>query len=859
MIRCFFIAVVLWTISTAGFAQPSSHERAAIRLIHKQKWQKAESHLRRSLGKQPVNALARYLLSTLFFAPENPKHNTDSAYHHVLAAIEDFGLESARSRERMMRWDVDSLALLRQRDRVDSAAFEAVRVCGTEVAFIDFLRDHPFAPQRSEAIALRNKAAFENAVKINTYGSYYEFLGKYPNAVEAPRARKAYEKLVYESATADGRLSSFEQFLREHPDSPYRAEVERNIFELSTASGDPAAFVDYLSNYPECRYARIARNVLFYLVPPDFGDGQHLNDSLRHVLRLQESYLVPFLEEGRFGLMDKDGRSVVPPIIGDLDDSYRCGNITEEILVMADSIIGRNGQVIFLGNTREIDDIGAGFLTVTADDGKYVIHKSGLVAHRNVDDARVVGNRLLAVERGGRWSLFGLTGRPLGNAPWEGFRVHENVVLLRRNDHWHATAIDQLFSDGQSNHEAAGPFDDMQALPDGRLLVSYDGKKGIIGQDLGTIIPFSEDDINPSFFGYTTTSGEGKTLYRHDGLRVGAFDDLMVHDPWVLAMKDSLWYVVDMANGRVLEPGHESPAFEGPFLITHFNDTATVHFGPQHLERFAGTLHPTFVPGKDSTAFLVVDDGEERTVYDIGGIPLFTTGADDIQHTGGRIFTVVRRGKKGLMRADGKLLLPMEYDAIGDVRGQMVSLLRNMKFGIWNVTTGQLIPPQYDKNIRRYHDALLVAYKDGGYGFVDWNNQPKSDFVFDEVTYWNDTSAWVRRGPYWALYAMERDSVVTDRIKSIRMVRDDSEERLAIVHAADGYGVMSSTAGTVIPPTFSDLVNVGSGEQPLYFTEKHVAEASVFVVIYYDRNGKFLRRAIYDDADEYEKIYCRDH
>jgi hypothetical protein len=50
---------------------------------------------------------------------------------------------------------------------------------------------------------------------------------------------------------------------------------------------------------------------------------------------------------------------------------------------------------------------------------------------------------------------------------------------------------------------------------------------------------------------------------------------------------------------------------------------------------------------------------------------------------------------------------------------------------------------------------------------------------------------------------------------------------------------------------------VGSADEPLYFTEKHVSEASVFVVIYYDKNGKMLRREVYEEADDYEKIYCQ--
>jgi hypothetical protein len=91
------------------------------------------------------------------------------------------------------------------------------------------------------------------------------------------------------------------------------------------------------------------------------------------------------------------------------------------------------------------------------------------------------------------------------------------------------------------------------------------------------------------------------------------------------------------------------------------------------------------------------------------------------------------------------------------------------------------------------------------------------------------------------------------------MIRDSPDEKLAIVQQDAAYGVLSNKRGTVIPLSFSDLVNLGSSEEPLYFTEKHVSEAAVFVVIYYDKNGKFLRSEVYEESEDYEKIYCPDN
>jgi hypothetical protein len=78
-----------------------------------------------------------------------------------------------------------------------------------------------------------------------------------------------------------------------------------------------------------------------------------------------------------------------------------------------------------------------------------------------------------------------------------------------------------------------------------------------------------------------------------------------------------------------------------------------------------------------------------------------------------------------------------------------------------------------------------------------------------------------------------------------------------IVKKDNLMGVMSTRRGIVIPLNFSDIINVGSPETPMYFTEKHVHEASLFVVIYYDDQGRFLRKEVYEQ-DDYDKIYCQD-
>jgi hypothetical protein len=230
---------------------------------------------------------------------------------------------------------------------------------------------------------------------------------------------------------------------------------------------------------------------------------------------------------------------------------------------------------------------------------------------------------------------------------------------------------------------------------------------------------------------------------------------------------------------------------------------------------------------------------------------------ETIQHAGGNFFIVSKKEKKGLIEQEGKMVLPIEYDALGPVSNQSISLLKAQRFGLFNVLTRKLVKPSYEKNVVPYKQNLLIGFREGRQGFIDWDNKPHTKFEFEDVKYWNDTIALVRKNKMWEMLDLFTGEVVLTDVRELIPVRETAGEKLYIMNQNNLFGVLSSVRGKIIPFSFSDLVNVGSTEEPLYFTEKHVSEASVFVVIYYDRNGKMLRREVYEEADDYEKIYCQ--
>jgi hypothetical protein len=99
--------------------------------------------------------------------------------------------------------------------------------------------------------------------------------------------------------------------------------------------------------------------------------------------------------------------------------------------------------------------------------------------------------------------------------------------------------------------------------------------------------------------------------------------------------------------------------------------------------------------------------------------------------------------------------------------------------------------------------------------------------------------------------------VEIDRVKDFATISDTSTEKCMLIRRENLYGVISSERGIIIPTAFNGINNVGTDENPLYFTRKDVKEAQIQVVIYYDQFGKLIRKQVYEET-EFEKIVCED-
>ncbi|HEY9049041.1 MAG TPA: WG repeat-containing protein [Ohtaekwangia sp.] len=840
-----------------------STERSAISNLSKQRWERVYEPLRKVLKKDSINATARYVMARYFFTAGNPAFQVDSAHQYITDALHNYTLSPLKEREKMKRFPLDSIIIIRLSERIDSAAFSRAQKINTEEAYIFFLKSFSTAMQQGQAVALRDEAAFHAARKENTYQAFDFFIGKYPQAQQVTEAKALYEKLLYEDKTHDKRLQSYKTFLQMYPQTPHRAEVERNIFEIATASGTLQSFADYVEQYPQSTYANKARAIVYHLLPEE-QQARPLpatlqSDSINHVYQLERLYLVPFLHKNAFGFMDAEGREVIAAESEDLDPIYRCGNIDEDVLVLPGKVVSRDGSLVYKGEVKSVDDLGAGFLLIENERCTKVIHKTGFnPGDPCVDDATVLSGKLLAIKKDNHWSVRTFTGRQLLGFDWDEITVTGDVVILRRDRKYWLVTTDAISATAdQVPLKLKDAFEEVKPWPNGRVWARAGKFEGVFDQHLQVYIPFREQNLYSTFFGGVARTTSQWSMFNYNGEVSGIYDTVVVNKPWVAARSVAGWRLAEPLYHPSIASLYDSVIFAGTLAIGMRNDSMLVFRENQThpLLKVKGPARIEFIPGQDSSSFFLLEQGDKKILFNHKGQKLFLLAFDRIQYAGKNIFIVTKKDKKGLVTTDGKPLLPVEYDAIGSLSEGTVSLLKARKFGLFDVVQKKLVKPEYSKNLSAYTPTVLVAMKGGLFGFIGWDNKPISAFEFSDIKPWSDSLVWGKKGTSWILYNLKTRKVALDNIKSIHLITDKPEEKLAIIQQDDDYGVIHNKRGIVIPLNFTDIVNVGSADRPMYFTEKHVEEASIFVVIYYNSEGKLLRKEVYEH-DDYERIYC---
>lgn len=852
----FFIFFVLY-FPVLGQISP---EKLINGTVDKGKWQKVEQNLRKALSKDSMGPEAHYLLSLYYFAPTNPVFNLDSAYSYSKTSWKTFCLSSGHDRERLKRIPLDSLLLSRLTERIDSASFEKAKRLNTEIAYQYFIDLHPAAHQVSSATELRDEVAFLEALKVNTWNSFLKFIVTYPGSHRNGEAVKRYDKLLFDDKTKDQRLASYIKFVQQFPESPYRLLAIRILFEMSTASGTIESFRWFIENYPSSVWSKTAKNILYKIQSAgqeNIFDVSWTTDSLKQIEQLNSSYWVPILKSGLYGFIDDHGVEMIAPKFEKISDDYRCGGMLDRVLVTSRGLIARNGAILWRGQVQDAKDLGLGYIMISTDSGSYVIHESGFrIGSTIVQGAQLLANHFVGLLKNKKWAVYSLAGKVLLPFSFDEIVVHDSLIVLVRGGKQILTTPDRLGSVTlRTGLKEDFVFDEIRRWGRQQYWVRNGVLEGVINADLNFVIPLDRQVLRKTSFGFLRGKEDKFYIKGIRKLESTPYKSVQERAGWVrLLTPEGRHFLYD--KGFELLTEGDSIWFQGQLAFLMSNDSVKAFLPSGQRLSFLGTSSFQFKEYRDSSAWLVLEDKKKKSVFDAAsGVKLFTLEFEQIEAVSPNIFLVTRMNKKGLISEAGKIVLPIEYDAIVAGDNNSFSLLKDKKFGWFDSRTNLLIKPTYERNIKPYNDRLRMAFKEKGYGFLLSDGKPLGTFEWDDIQYWNDSVAWVKKSFQWMLFDIRAQRVRLDRIRSFVVVRDTPSEKIFLVRQDNAFGVISNRLGTIVPIQYSDIVNLGSLEVPLYFTERHIEEAGISVVIYYDQRGKIIRKQAME-AEEFEKIYC---
>jgi len=838
-------------------------ERIAWNRLQAGKWESAHRLLKKSLRKDSTNLEAIYVLSTWFFTPSNPNFQIDSAHYYTNKTIKNYDTLTLRDKERLLRFPIDSMVLRNLLGKIDSAAFERAKQRNTESGYIEFIQSFPTAVQINSAIELRDEVSFLEALKENTYQSYRAYLLRYPQSLRAGDATERYEKLLFEDKTKNRRLADFKSFLKEYPASPYADESHRQVFEIATASGEPEDFINYLKEYPPGKYEKFVCDILFHIYKEreETIPVSVLTDSLKRVKELDSRFWIPFLKNGLFGFMDQSGAEVLAPQFQDVRDEYKCGTIVDDILSLPDGYFSRTGKKI-ANYTASIHSIGSGFITIDEQSCIQLIHKSGRVIISDCyEEYKMIDDNFIAAMRNGYYTLYTLVGRKIVLPGITQVTVAEGIILLTRSEKKIINTAKQLaaLADGNSFHNEL-VFDEVLVVDKNLLLVRNSGLEGILDTNLQYVVPLGRHTLAKTLFGLIESENGRSSIHGLSSeLENKSFDEIRYYQNW-LVLRDLLnVQLFDLPSKKMIEANADSVWFERNLAFVKLGNATKVYLSATHSIDLQPDSKISFIASRDSVQFFFTESKKKKTVFSLSkGDPVFTTEFDLVESLGTDYFIVSKGTRKGVLGRNGKPVVPVEMEAIILTDKDHLSLLKDKKFGLYDLRAKKYFKPVYERNLVFLDHKNLVVYKDGFYGVMNLDAKPVTEFEFSEIQAWTDSVIWVKKDFQWKLLNYFTQEVILDRVKDFSWINNTQAEKIAKVHRENYYGIMSNIHGAVVQASFTDIINLGTADQPFYFTEKQVEEAGIFVVVYFDKQGKLVRRHAYEE-EEYERILCEDH
>lgn len=820
-----------------------------------------------------------YVLSLYFLSPYQKTLKLDSSYSFCLSAIEKFKREDASGRRRYQKLKIDSTELFGRKDYLDSLGFSQAERLESEAAYQYFLEKFPQSTRAETAQRKRASLAFQQARQQNSYDAFMAFLEKFPDAGEARSAKEISDLLVFENTAKKGKIKDWELFIEKNPNNPYVVKAQNRVYELSTLYHKPESYYRFIQSYPENPNTSRAWEWIFHLDKgprtmaqmvqryPGFPELQ-----FEYSFRIRDDYVIPFIERGRFGVLQKKGQTFIAPRFDSVPEEYRCEPVSVGFIKLfrnrRASLFSFDSLSISDGEYDNAEPFADGIVKVFKSGKQGLLHLSGypLLGARYESIQRLTPN-LLSIQQGSRYYLFTTKGQKIDIQGLDEVIPAGNYVACRLGKRYALlTEYEILKSLQNENPELIFRYSAIRRVGGDRLLLyTADEVNFLTGSKVFVLKIRNGGQVEESPWGIRIIqSGQISLVDTSGNALPGEFESHRIFGSLAIARQGGYFGLVDRRGATRVEFTFDTlmPLLRHTFLARKGNRKYLV-FEDGRKVPYTGNRQPEvlrYTTGKGIFAsyFIVVSDSlDRRAVFNNRGRQILPFAYDQISLLDQHLFSVTTDRRVGLADTLGNLLLKPSVSGVSPVNREYVCVARGKSFSIYNPFTRRTVGSALSGIALNFGTSrsLFIVRVNEKAGVMDMAGKMVVPPVYEEIRYWNPTRCLVRKNGFWYFFMIESRKELVKAFKSIRVLMERENEIIYEVEADKKVGIESTLKGEIAPTDSDEVIPFESPAGLWFFAGRRVQSSSVYNLSYIDQNGELMKTQLLTE-DEYEKILC---
>ena len=897
MCKQFFLLFFLFF----SFDSISQNVKKALKLYEKGDSVKVREVLKKMDEKGDNNPGKDFIYSILYLNNFNDRSKIDTSFLYIKESRKNFSSIDDKVSLELKELNINLTRIDSVEDVIDSLEYLFVREENTIASFIEYMEDHAESKYFESARRNWHTLEFKVTSEINTWQAYKKYMDTFPRSSEYPIAKKFYERLIFEDLTSEKSQRSYEIFLKNYPETPFRDSIENIIFEFFTLDNRIENYQRFLNEYPNSKSSKIALRYLYHVSERDISIINNTNiqseliDSLRDISKVDKVPLIGIDDNGRTSFVNLMGEEIIDG--GELNfiDNIFCEFSNDDFFIIdkenKKEVVNRNLEKIYEGSLLVVEDIGAGILKIFSEREKMtLIHKSlDIILEGNYDDAYLINNNFILLEKDEKFALYTIRGKKIYDFIFsdvynEGsFLVFENLT----DDNIHITNSEEILNNVKNlNYEIEFSCNDYEYFEEG-MIIFINENEYLINNKLDTLILENSRNIQKIDLGWSYESDYGiKILSDRISFDFSTFfDDIAESSLYFSGKSDGMWDVFSLKDGtKVLEEidsiyilsdsvfwykkerreslffeeGKEielDRGFDIRVMKPKYSDKSYIKISSDNEDYIFTSVGDTLPPaeyyytvqagntisflskkfGVSQAEILKLNNKKNKNLYI--GEKLKIRGFVPNEILTESLFLINDGNKKGIIDRSGKMILEPEYDGIITSNSTDIILIKDEKFGNYNISSNEIIQPKYKSILNPIGENLYLVY-DGNYGLLDKEGNGLLPIEYNNIEFWSDSTVLVEKGSAFKVIDVYSQKIYHE-FNSYKTLQN-GDQKIIQVLSDDGIGILSNVFGMILKPNYDEIRMIDYDKKIYFNGRQSIEEAKLLVNLLVDDQGKII-------------------